>query len=116
MRPGGALVVAGALVATPAYDATTPPASCGAHTGLAALPKGARRKLHADGTYTPILLVHGGNPGMWAEPINLSTLNIAPRVTSSLLGNLQESPAAVCAIDYSNECRSSIRPPSRTAA
>ncbi|MFI6266644.1 lipase family alpha/beta hydrolase [Micromonospora sp. NPDC051006] len=100
------LVVAGALAATPAYGAATPPANCGAHTELAPIEEAAQRKPHADGNYTPILLVHGwngGNPGMWSEPINLSTLNIAPRVTSSLLGNLQKlAGAAVYTVDYSD--------------
>ncbi|MCI4061289.1 hypothetical protein MRQ36_01340 [Micromonospora sp. R77] len=100
------LVAASAPAATPSYAATTPPANCGAHTELAPLEKGAQRTPHGDGNYTPILLVHGwngGNPRMWSESINLSTLNIEPRVKSSLLGNLQKLPgAAVYTVDYSD--------------
>lgn len=58
---------------------------------------------HADGRYTPILLVHGwnGSPDTWSQPISYSTLPNKPSVNHSMLGNLQSlAGAAVYTVDY----------------
>ncbi|MFI5915790.1 esterase/lipase family protein [Dactylosporangium sp. NPDC051541] len=111
---------AGVVAAGPARaDATTPPADCGKRVHLAAPEKGRdgsvpQPRPHADGHYTPILLVHGwrGNPDMWSQPTNMSTLKLEPSVNHSLLGNLQKfAGAAVYTLDYSDVAQKWFREP-----
>lgn len=89
-------------------ESTAPPKDCGNRVRLVDPERGRdgslpQQRPHADGHYTPILLVHGwrGKPSMWSQPINLSTLKIEPSSNHSLLGNLQKlAGAAVYTLDY----------------
>lgn len=59
---------------------------------------------HADGEYTPIVLVHGfiSSPAIWSHPTAYSALTEKPpTVKRSLLGNLQALPGAIVyTVDY----------------
>jgi hypothetical protein len=61
---------------------------------------------HLDGTYTPVLMVHGwtGYPDMWWHQIDHSTLPVQPRLTGSLASKIQgvRGAAAVYTLDYHN--------------
>ncbi|GAA4245163.1 hypothetical protein GCM10022255_011350 [Dactylosporangium darangshiense] len=59
---------------------------------------------HADGKYTPIVLVHGfiSSPAIWSKPtVYSSHTEERPNVKRSLLGNLQALPGAIVyTVDY----------------
>ncbi|MEU2613980.1 hypothetical protein ABZ570_20705 [Micromonospora sp. NPDC007271] len=105
-----ALLLVAALAAPPAAHAAAdaaPPRECG--TARLADPERGRDgsipglRPHADGRFTPVLLVHGwnGSPETWSQPITYSTLPNKPSVNHSLLGNLQGlAGAAVYTLDY----------------
>jgi pimeloyl-ACP methyl ester carboxylesterase len=90
-----------------AHASATPPWTCGRATLLAANPaahlSGMTPVPHLNGTYTPVLLVHGwnGHPDMWWHEIDHSMLPVQPRPTGSLASKLQQlRGAAVYTLDY----------------
>ncbi|MFF5297177.1 cutinase family protein [Paractinoplanes globisporus] len=91
---------------TAASAVATLPATCGAATlfgGTAGHP--AQRTQPDDGTYVPVLLVHGflSGPDTWQRPLNKSTTTGgATQTTESFAGLLQSIPGvAVYTVDYS---------------
>jgi pimeloyl-ACP methyl ester carboxylesterase len=96
------VTVPGGLAATPATAAAP---DCGQVRKAAPVDEVKAVKPHADGKYTPIILVHGfiSNPGMWAKKTDYTARSLdKPQVNRSILGNLQALPgAAVYTVDYS---------------
>lgn len=96
-----AVLAAALLVPASARAADALPTSCGQAT-LAGGPSDA--KPHSDGTFTPVLLVHGfhSGPAWWSSPVDHSARHDTVKTTSSLVDGLRRLPgAAVYTLDYS---------------
>ncbi|MEU4623299.1 alpha/beta fold hydrolase [Actinoplanes sp. NPDC023801] len=106
-------LAAALLVTVPGGLAAAPATAAAPHCGQvrrAAFADGVKAaKPHADGKYTPIILVHGfiSDPGMWAKKVEHTVRSLdKPKVDRSILGNLQALPgAAVYTVDYSATAR-----------